>query len=298
MLNKRPIFVNGFQRAGTNILVNLLASHPDICLLNGETHEVFYGTHQPFARRWLSRLVYLPILIAARQHIFWPYRFYERRQLPRPIMNYTDLIFYWNKMSPPEKSLNGGEINSPRQKSAQARIVCKNVNGVVLASSIFKEMYPDATFIGLVRNGLAVCEGFMRRGKWSPERFGKMYEQICQKMIEDASRLDNYFLVRFEDMVATPLAFMDRIYSYANLDIDPVNKVRLQAKASMDRQGVRQYTVNNASQDREVRWFSREELADYFRPDVNDNQIARLSEEDKEIFLHYAHNSMAHFGYV
>jgi Sulfotransferase family len=41
--DKAPIFVIGFLRGGTDILMNLLASHPDTRFVGRETHMVFYG---------------------------------------------------------------------------------------------------------------------------------------------------------------------------------------------------------------------------------------------------------------
>lgn len=43
MLNKKPLFINAFARGGSNILMNLLMSHPGVCVSNGETHKVFKG---------------------------------------------------------------------------------------------------------------------------------------------------------------------------------------------------------------------------------------------------------------
>ena len=79
MLNHKPIFINGFQRGGTNILVNLIASSHEVALLGGETHEVFYGRDsQPFLK-WIQRGAALPLILASGQHTFWPYRYYPRR---------------------------------------------------------------------------------------------------------------------------------------------------------------------------------------------------------------------------
>ena len=41
MKNKQPIFIAGLMLSGTNILLNLLRSHPYVCSPRGETFEVF-----------------------------------------------------------------------------------------------------------------------------------------------------------------------------------------------------------------------------------------------------------------
>ena len=42
MLNRKPIFINGFSSGGTTILTNVLASHPDVCTVS-EIHHLFKG---------------------------------------------------------------------------------------------------------------------------------------------------------------------------------------------------------------------------------------------------------------
>jgi hypothetical protein len=170
------------------------------------------------------------------------------------------------------------------------------MNGVVFASDVFSEMYPDATFIAIVRNGLAICEGHIRRGR-TAEEFGRMYEAVGRKMIQDTSLIKNYHIVYFEDMISDPLAFMKKIYVLANLDISKVGKVRLQAKKSMDGDGSRQYTFGG-EKDREIHWFETEAISKYIRKEVNESQMRRLSAEDRDAFLKQAQWSMEHFGYL
>jgi hypothetical protein len=295
MINKAPIFVNGFQRGGTNILVNLIVSHPEVCAV-GETQKIFYGRDkEPLAKRWLQRASYLPIFLAARQHIFWPERFSERNKLPDPVMRYTDWIFYRNKLSADHHQAPTAAIPIDKAQRAGVRFLCKNVNGVVFASHVFADMYPDATFLGLIRNGFALCESFVRRG-WTAERFGRMYETVCQKMIKDNQTLTNYHLVRFEDIIDDPAGSTREVYNYLGLDIGLVPRFRLQAKKSMDKNGERRYSFGGMV-DREVHWFPIDQLENYIQKDVNQNQIDRLSKEDQRTFLRYAQGSMEVLGY-
>jgi hypothetical protein len=178
----------------------------------------------------------------------------------------------------------------------KCRFLAKNVNGAVVASSLFSQMYPDASFIALVRNGLALCEGYVRRG-WTAGDAGRMYETVCQKMLQDSRIIPNYHIVKFEEMVSDPVGFMKKIYSYAGLDADRVEKVRLQAKRSMNSDGTRSYTFGG-SKDRETHWFTLDELGAYMRNDVNANQIQQLGTENREFFLSQAKDSMEKLGYL
>jgi hypothetical protein len=296
MLNKRPIFVNGFQRGGTNILMRLISSHPQVRILGAEVHELFYGRDIQPLQKWLRRLTYTPILLSTRQHTFWPYRFYERRTLPTAVSHYVDLLFYLHKQvahNPPYE--NGRAIPQTWAEKGSARMVCKCVNGVVLATPLFAEMYPDATFVAMVRNGLALCEGFMRRG-WSAQRFGQMYQTVGDQMLADARQLENYHVIRFEELVADPAATVQKVYGLAGLNVQDTEKFKLQAKKFMGQDGQRSYAFGN--QDKALVYAGLDELSGYLRQDVNDNQIARLAEADKTTFLREAQAAMSAFGYL
>jgi hypothetical protein len=294
MLNKNPIFINGFSYGGTNLITNLLTSHPDVCWLSGETHEVFYGKPKKLFDIWIRRFFNFPVQVFARQHIFGRRCLDKRNRVPKFIKNYIDMIFYLDKLTTDKNKIKDVKYSSRELK--RCRFLAKNVNGVVLASDLFSEMYPDATFISIIRNGFALCEGYVRRG-WTADDFGRMYEIVCQKIIEDSINIRNYYIVRFEDMVSDPFTFIKKIYSFANLDISKVSKIRLQSKKSMDKNGTRKYTFGG-SKDREIHWFSIEDIGDFIRKDVNDNQIAQLNKKDKKIFLEKAERSMKYFGYT
>jgi hypothetical protein len=296
MLNRAPIFVVGFQRGGTNILTNLIASHPDVCALTRETHHVFYGKQSRPVEKWIDRLRYLPILVAARGHLFRATSVQERNGLPRFMMRYVDWLLYRNKMAAYAARANAEANGAGSLPGPATRPLAKNVNGLALATPVLAEMYPDATFVALVRNGLALCESYTRRG-WTAEAFGTIYHRVCQRMLHDAATRENYHIVRFEEMIADPAALIEKVYRYAALDLRVVAKFRLQAKQSMDREGRRAYTFGG-ERDRETRWFDLPDLGSCFRKDVDQNQIARLGERDKQIFLQQAGPSLEALGYV
>jgi len=275
--------------------VNLVASHPAVCQLSAETHVVFYGRDRQPLKKWFHRAAYAPIALAARQHIFWPYRLHPRNPLPGPVAAYVDLLFFLSKLSAPQNRMANPSRRKSLSEVARSRLLGKNVNGVVLASRVFGAMYPDATFIALVRNGFALCEGFVRRG-WTAERFGQMYQAVCQRMLEDADQLSRYHIVHFEDLLSSPATVIDEIYERAGLDPRAVARYQLQAKESMGTDGRRAFLFG--SRDRERHWFTRDELADCFRTDIDENQIARLSPRDKDVFLREAETSMRQLGYA
>ena len=166
MLNQEAIFVNGFSRGGTTILTNLLASHPDVCLI-GETHHVFKGhriTDSPW--RVISKCLRhdAPILVGHGQDFFSPRLIKPRKSLSQWAQKRIDRILYREKLRSQHPLLNrykSADAEYTPDELLQARLLCKNIDGMVYANDAFAEMYPDATFLGLVRNGLAVCEGHL-----------------------------------------------------------------------------------------------------------------------------------------
>jgi len=295
MLNRAPIFVNGFSFGGTNMITNLLASHPDVCWLSGETHEVFYSKPRKKMDKWIRKFFYLPVRISSGRDVFGRECLDERGRLPGLIMRYVDLYFFMDRLLTDRNEYKSEDVRYLREEVRNCRFLAKNVNGVVLASSQFSQIYPDATFLALVRNGLALCEGYVRRG-WTAEDAGRLYETVCRKMIDDSRVIPNYHILKFEDMVLDPAGFLNDIYAYSGLDFAKVQKVRLQAKRSMNEDGTRSYTFGG-SKDRETHWFTMEELRNYVRKGVNENQIDRLSPQDREAFLKQARGSMEILGY-
>jgi len=294
MLNEKPIFINGFQRGGTNMFVNLIASHPHISTVGMEMHEVFYGIgHKPMSKLF-NRFINLPLLLFSNN-------FYKisnldpRETLPSLMTKYADLQLYMNKMLASENYRKAnGQRYSLREVHA-TRIVVKNVNGAVLISNHLEKIYPDAVFISIVRNGFALCEGFVRRG-WDVHEFGKLYKTVSENILSVSKDNPKHLVVKFEDLLADPEAMLDSIYKHVYLSPNLLTHFRMHDKAVMTKNGNREYVVGG--KDRQEIWLPYSELVSYFRKDVNDNQINHLAEEDKHKFLSVAENVMNIWGYA
>jgi hypothetical protein len=181
-----------------------------------------------------------------------------------------------------------------REELANCRLLTKGLNGLVFTVEMFREMYPDAVFIGLIRNGLAICEGYIRRGG-TAEKTAHIYRCVAEKMLEYEAQMPNYRIIRYEDMVTNPLKFVDMIYNYAGLDLKQLNNIRLQSKRVMDSFGKRNLLKGS---DRQVFWYKLSELHQHIKPDINENQIRQLSVEDKEKFLSIAGETMMKLEYL
>ncbi len=291
---KAPVFINGFSRGGTNILLNLIASHPQVVLLNCETHELFYGRgRDSILIKAAKRALHSPILFAARQPLFKHSLLEERNRVPSFIFKYIDLMMSLNKM----KAMPRDNPNYRDGLTGQfgSRLLCKNINGTVFLKDLFDQMYANAKFVGLIRNGLALCEGFIRRG-WDAAEFGRLYRKVSEKMISDQASSENYRVIQFEKLISDPENTIKSLYDFLELDLPAIKKFRLQSKPSMGTDGKRAQTFGSTF--KEIRWFTLDEIKSQFRTDVNENQIRRLKETDKELFLKQTENAMRFFGYI
>jgi len=299
MLNRRPIFINAFSRGGSNMMVNFLLSHPDVCISAGETHKVFKpGTR--FDHGWMrikKRLFYdYPIRIAIGQDYFWPNLVKPRKEVPNYIRKYIDRLLYEGRFIARIESHNlykAEGIKYNNEELSNCRLLTKGLNGLVFTVDMFKEMYPDAVFLALIRNGLAVCEGRTRRGH-PVSKFAEHYKIVVERMLKYEKDLTNYHIFRYEDMVSNPLEFMKSIYEKAGLDINKVAKIRLESKATMDRKG--NHTLNKGY-DRQVFWYEPNQLQDHIKPNINENQIKQLEPVTRDQFLKIAGSAMEKLNY-
>lgn len=299
MLNREPIFIHGFARGGSNIIMNLLLSNPSICLSNGETDKVFKGT------KWDStwgvakkRLLYdSPICLLTGQNLFSQTNLQRRKHVPDYLKTYIDLILYrgrYKAMVDTHNRYISENIEYKKEELKDCRLLTKGLGGIAFTVDMFSEMYSDAIFLGLVRNGFALCEGFVRRG-FDPKDVGYMYKTVASQIIKSAAERANYHLYYYEDMVENPLEFMKKIYTATRLDSDEVKKVRLQSKGIMQSDGKR---VHLKGRDREVFWHEKADLHKFIKNDVNQNQIRQLKQKDREKFLSVAGGVMEELGYL
>lgn len=300
MLNEAPIFINAFARGGSNILVNLLLSHPNVCFLSGETHRVFRGGARLDLRRHslYRRIRYeLPLLLTCGDSLFRPRILTPRRELSQWARRHIDWVLYWDKLAARHEHHNRfvrEGVFYTDEEIAEARVLCKNLNGVVQMTDNFAAMYPGATFFGLIRNGLALCEGYVRRGV-KAEDCAEMYRLLADKMYGDSRRLKNYHIVRFEDIVRDPIGVTAKLYRLAGLDFAEVEKIRMQLKPTLAPSGEHRL---ERGYDRQVVWYAKEDLPSHFRTDIDSIQIARLPPRDRETFLRIAGGTMEMLGYL
>ena len=300
MVNNGPIFINGFSRGGTTLLANLIASHANVCYI-GETHHVFKGhRHTDTALRtiWKSVTRDFASTVRQRQQVFSPRLIHPRRE-----MNAAGLFRLRRTLDAERANAQRHEMYSKykargvvysSEELSTARLLAKNVDGMVFTTDLLAAAYPNATFVGLHRDGFALCEGHLRRNRSAADS-GERYRRIVDKMEQDAATLPRYHFVRFEDLIADPIRAAQVLFGKLDLNLASVEQVRMQRRRVMDSSGNHQ-TIDGGD-EWSVEWMDWADLPAYCKPNVNANQISRLKASDRESFLQHAGQTMYRLGY-
>jgi Sulfotransferase family len=291
MLNRKPIFIVGFSRGGSSVILNILRSHPDVCSPRGETDEVFLGKgNEPISTRLSKRLGYTAILLLQREHVFSMRTLETRRPLSARSAQLIDQILYREKLlatGDTQNRFRSEGVEYTEDEIRAARLLLKNLDALAFTTPLFASMYPDATFFGLIRNGLAICESHVRRGE-SAAAYGRLYSKVCRQILADAERVSNFHLVRYEVLTNDVLAGTLDIYKRAHLDVTCVKKFRLVV-------GTEGHTGGDAEH---LRWYTPQEFSEVIRPSFDAKQIAKLSHRDRDDFLCEAGEIMEKLGYI
>lgn len=166
-----------------------------------------------------------------------------------------------------------------RDEVEKSRIVLKNNNGLTYLSDAFLSLYPDTTFFSLVRNPVALYESHKRRGLTKDvEQFSQFYNTLCQRMLDDAGRLPNYHILKFETMIGNPKEVIPDLYTKAGLDINQVSQFRFKAKRFVHSDGEHRTKFEMSKHY----WFGMDNLYEILEPKVNDYQNQLLSEAEIE----------------
>lgn len=308
MLNHQPIFVNTFARGGSNIVWEILQSHPDVCAPIEETDKIIWqeaGKWKSAVNIWLSIRGGYPLPHPQKERGYWMLNYgllhannYTERRLNNFAKTYLDnLLYNWklknldhpfNKYKTPEEVYTLEEVK-------QARLAAKHVNGMIFLTPALFEMYPDSIHFGLVRNGLALCESRLRRKTFKDAgKFGVMYNKMVEKLIEYDKKYPNFHLLKFEDLLADPKKFVYDLYDKAGLKYNGKISVRLKAKKFINSSGVHDTSLEEGNKY----WVDMDNFLEFVNPNINENQIKRMQQKDKELFLKYAKPSMEQLGYL
>ncbi len=294
-----PIFILGLQRGGTNQPLNIFRSHPATYWPQGEFHEPFRPRRSEWRRNPVGSamkcLRYAPIY-ATRGDVL---NLDAPLDDPRPLRGFAGRALRAGLAN--SSRANAGKIASYKamlrdggfylDDTAPDRMVVKVMNYNVGLVPDLMELYPDARFVGIIRDGRGVCEGQMARES-SVEQATALYNQFGRWLIEYEAAGMPVRTWRFEDLLSDPWTTSLEMYDFCDLDADRTLGVMLQDKHRI--MDARDRITGIAKHDR-LYLFS--EMARHMRADANSTSLARLRTGDRSVIESRCGEVLRHFGY-
>ena len=299
-MTARPIFLLGIQRGGTNQALNILRSHPDTYWPQGEFHEVFRprrglrGEAPAVVLRKLAR--YAPIWIGAGD-ILDPDRRARSPGLLSGRRGRAVAAALRGAAAANRPAVTGykaalrahGLLDAVPEPS---RLLCKVMNYNLLFAEDLRALYPEAVFVGLIRDAAGVCEGHVARGA-SVAAAADAWVFVAGQLIALQAAGLPLRIWRFEDLLADAGGVAREIYGACGLDPAAVRGVCLQDKERI---------TDAAGAVRGVRktehFYSFDAMSRHMRADANAAAQARLPAAARAEIAARCAPQLRHFGYA
>lgn len=264
-----PIFLIGLQRSGTTQAWNILQSQPDTLWPAGELHQVLRPGRAMLNLRANPGFVALQYARVALQsgdllkihHPSPPNRLQKHaRWLHQGLLRAI-------QENQEQRRAFRADLCTP--KACSDRLLLKVMNYGAALWSDLAFIYRDATFIFVIRDLVAICEGHLARGQDPAKTIAlcNAYARICTEILNGATKV---YAFSFEDFLAQPEQAAEALLRaagyrpYAHDEVVVQDRTRTQDKHGkiVSKDCLRQLALN--------------ELADHVRPDVNRAAYARL----------------------
>ncbi len=295
MKNKKVIVINGFQRGGTNIVYNILQSHPQVCSANDlEIGQILTQNYRIPSQK---KIGYLIKRLKLAFYDLLNKKFILNSFIVNILGILVDYLFYIYKLKNFHNQYNRYKYeNIPYSlNEIKESVLClKSVNNDISLTRFLSKIYENIYFIGLIRNGYALCESWIRRGK-TARISGQRYKRFCEMIIKDSKKIKNYKIIKFEDVLNNPFAEAKKLFKFTQLEPANLEKLRFKSKKVLTNQGI--HEVKYGKLDSKY-WFNQESILNLFDPSINNIQIDLLSELDKKIFEKEANPILEYFDYL
>ena len=234
-------FIVGCYNSGTTLLHAMLSQHPDVASMPNEgqifTDQLLKPKSVGLGRKW-----------ALQPELF--------RMDENCVTASADRI----------KRQWGPRMNH------QGRTVCVEKTTINSARSRWLEKsFPNAHFIGIVRNGYAVAEGIRRKGHHPLEVAAEQWMRSNQIMLDDFEHLQRKIIVKYEDLAKNPISVFSQLLDFLGLP-DVSSKL-----------GDKRWDIHERSS--QIR-------------DMNHESFARLSDEDNSIIRSVTGDLLDQFQYL
>ena len=286
------ILVVGMARGGTNILWNIIQSHPDVIDSYYEINEIFgKKTNIGIKNKLVIELCALTncsfssidSLIRSRVRKFASYSFHNDE--------YNKYKYSNEKYSPTE--LNSLTICTKLVSSWEnnwLRTVLKR-NDATKYIPLIEKADQGLKKVFLIRNGYAMVNSWKRRGatveiaaKWY-QKYVSFYEQECERKPE------NTILIRYEDVLENPFGESEKIFEFLGLKPKSLKELRIALKP----------TINNSIRKNETKkekiWVNSTNFFETLDCNVNAKQLENLTAYEIEYFTRFNEKILRKYGY-
>jgi hypothetical protein len=196
-LRDRMVFLVGAQRSGTNWLQRMLATHPDVVSLPGETQLFTVG---------------IATLAASVQH-----GTVGSTSTASIYMDRTDFVAAARAFC--DTALSGV---ADRLRPGAARVLERSPNHVEQLGLI-SAVYPDAWIVHIVRDGRDVARSLASQ-RWGPRTVGEaaaLWASSVRAARAAAPGFGRYLEVRYEALLANPRVELQNVLRFLGVDSSP-----------------------------------------------------------------------------
>lgn len=260
MLNNKVIVLSGFARGGTNIAWNILQSHPDIVAPPYETGEIF------------KKSLMLKLLKVTQGCSICPR---SSKVIDKILFDYK-----MKSITHPDNRYCYENVPYSFEQMKGTALCLKSVNRDIYLTSLLLKVYPDLYFIGLTRNGYALADGYVRRGK-RVKKIGGLYREISDEMERYSKGNSRFKLIKFEDVVDRPFSISKELNTFLDMNPTQLNKLRFKSKKIIDNDGG--HTTKYGDENKKY-WVDKDNVEKIIDKNINNKQIKGLSGEMIEEF--------------
>lgn len=180
-------------------------------------------------------------------------------------------------------------------KHMEESVLClKSVNRDIYLTNLLLKVYPELYFIGLTRNGYALADGYVRRGKGVKET-ARLYGEISNEMKHYSQLIPKFKLVKFEDIVDDPFEMSKELYSFLDMKPTEVSKLRFKSKKIVDNDGG--HTTKFGNENKKY-WVDESAIDKIIDKNINKRQMNDLASELIEEFNRESGSAFDFFDYT
>jgi sulfotransferase family protein len=284
-------FIVGTGRCGTTMLAQMLNAHSNICVPH-ELQLIFgYCGNGPRFHE----------LFSSGENLQWHAENFIRKVeelCPHKFEEFFDYGSFFRHQKYPIKNLSRllNDLYHTIAASRGKEIFIEQTPWYGQRLDIMKELFPDAKFIHMIRDGRDVALSFSRTPWWHDSFMENLdrWQREATKISHDAALLlgkNQYFEVKYEDYVLDPEGTLRLIVDFLGVSFE---KEMLLPENFIDYAVFRKFDGSSIPSNAYKNWFAKKEQA------VFSDNVYGWRKTDPEAFANIssqARTALAEFGY-